>query len=61
MKHTFSKIHNCPQNHENDIKMTSKWIQNGAKKHLWTQIGGIVTSLSSQRDLEIGSRDLEVV
>ena len=44
-----------------DGKWTPKGVQNGAKKHLWTQIGGIGTSLSSQRDLEIGSRDLEVV
>ena len=60
VKHTFSKIHHCPQSHQNELKMISKGTQNGAKKRLWSHIGAIVTSLSSQRDLEIGSRNLEV-
>ena len=39
--------------------MTPKWTQHEAKKRLWTQIGAIVTSLSTQHDLEVGSRNLE--
>ena len=46
------------------IKMTSKWTPNGLqmdpKTYLWTQIGAIMTSLRSQCDLEMVSRNLEV-
>ena len=61
IKHTFSKIHVLPQSHQNEVKMTPKWTQNGAKQRLWTQIGAIMTSLRPQYDLEIGSRNLEIV
>ena len=60
MKDTFSKIHVFPRSHQNEFKMTPKWSQNGAKQRLWTQIGAIMTSLKPQRDLEIGSRNLEI-
>jgi hypothetical protein len=37
IKHTFSKVHDCPQSHRNCVKMPPKWTQHGVKKRLWTQ------------------------